>query len=241
MRPKLVSSLDQVIIIDGAYLGKRDGEKIVVLIARTKTQVVGWRFASIESAETWVSFLKNIGKPKLIVCDGQKGMLKAIKTSWDGEVVVQRCLFHIQSRALGLLTRNPTQNEAKQLRAICRQICSIDSLERRDWWLDLYFNWKRENSTFIKQRAEYFHPLKGKLVSYYIHFKVRAVISLIDNALPNMFHYLNHPNVPRTTNHLEGGINSRLKELIYRHRGLSMRNKLLLASRYLRNRQKPKT
>jgi hypothetical protein len=43
--------------------------------------------------------------------------------------------------------------------------------------------------------------------------------------------------VPRTTNHVEGGINSRLKDLFRIHRGISVQKKIALAAWYLYYRQ----
>lgn len=47
---------------------------------------------------------------------------------------------------------------------------------------------------------------------------------LIKNALPDMFHFLNEPDLPSTTNLIEG-LYSRLKPDYGRHRGLTEQNK----------------
>jgi hypothetical protein len=76
---------------------------------------------------------------------------------------------------------------------------------------------------------------------WYTHRNLRAARSLIRNALPHLFTFVRYPQIPRTTNHVEGGINSRLKELIHRHRGLSQDRKQVLVAQHLaqKNRQKP--
>jgi len=50
-------------------------------------------------------------------------------------------------------------------------------------------------------------------------------MGLINNALPNMFHYLTDQNIAYTTNLLES-FYSRLKADFYRHRGLSEAHKI---------------
>ena len=237
-KPKPYNCQNEIILIDGTYLGWSQGTRVVVLVARTKTQVICWRFCDTESGETWELFLRRLQKPLAIVCDGQKGMLKAIRIVWNGEVTIQRCLFHLQSRALGRLTLNPKLKQAQTLRRICTQICKIDSIEQRDVWIESYFTWKSDNAQFLRQMAYYQHPQTSKLVYYYLHKSMRSVVASIDQALPFMFAYLENPDIPRTTNYLEGGTNARLKELIHRHRGTSMANKLVLTARYLRKQQK---
>jgi hypothetical protein len=231
-----VSCLNQVIIVDGTYLERN----LAVLIARTKTQVIGWWFCSQECFENWRIFLVRLDQPKVVVCDGQKGLIKAIESIWD-EVIIQRCLFHIQARCLTRLTQNPTETESKSLRVICRQICSLDTWERQQWWFNQYCDWKEVNQDFLKQQAIYYHPKTNQMTKVYLHKQARAVIASIDRTLPYMFHYLNDPDIPKTTNLLEGGINSRLKELIYRHRGLSLKNKLVLTQQYLKGKQFTRT
>lgn len=55
----------------------------------------------------------------------------------------------------------------------------------------------------------------------------------IRNALPHLFTFIDYPHVPRTTNHVEGGVNSRLKELVHRHRGLPQDRKQMLVAEHL--------
>ncbi len=37
-----------------------------------------------------------------------------------------------------------------------------------------------------------------------------------------LFQYIKYPNIPNTTNQLEGGINSQIQHLIVNHRGLDL-------------------
>lgn len=59
-----------------------------------------------------------------------------------------------------------------------------------------------------------------------IAFKdLKRTMVLLNNALPYMFYYLKEPNIPATTNVLEG-FYSRLKADYRRHRGLSQKHKI---------------
>jgi len=69
---------------------------------------------------------------------------------------------------------------------------------------------------------DYVHSLPMQIKA---NFDLKRTIALIDNAIPDMFHYLMDPNIPSTSNMLEGYY-SRLK-LAYRfHRGLTQRHKI---------------
>ena len=56
-------------------------------------------------------------------------------------------------------------------------------------------------------------------------------MNLITNAIPDMFHFLDDPQVPDTTNSLEG-FYSRLKGDYWRHRGLSAQHRIAYLSWY---------
>ena len=57
-------------------------------------------------------------------------------------------------------------------------------------------------------------PGKGKVFS-----DLKRARSMLVKAVPNMFHYLDDANIPKTTNALEGYY-SRLKQRYRQHRGL---------------------
>jgi len=66
----------------------------------------------------------------------------------------------------------------------------------------------------------------------YQHRQLRSALFGIKLALPYLFTYQDFPeqNIPNTTNSIDGGINTKLKDLVRRHRGMKVerRNKLLV-------------
>jgi hypothetical protein len=66
----------------------------------------------------------------------------------------------------------------------------------------------------LKKNAVFYRLLKP--------FNKRALIS---NVLPDMFHYLEEPNIPATTNTIES-FYSRLKADYRKHRGLTQKHKI---------------
>ena len=78
----------------------------------------------------------------------------------------------------------------------------------------------------------------GKL--HYTHPRIRAAYRSLRTNLPYLFTYKNYKNlsIPNTTNALEGGVFSHMKNMISLHRGLSKSLKLKLVDYYLVNYKK---
>ena len=92
---------------------------------------------------------------------------------------------------------------------------------------------EKRHAAFLKERS-YGEPKAGKKRSWwYTHHNIRAARSLLRNALPHLFTFVRYPHVPRTKNHVEGGVDSRLKELTHRHRGLPQDRKQALVAEHL--------
>jgi len=163
----------------------------------------------------WFEKLKNQGlNPHYIVMDGEISVIRAIKTTWP-KTKIQRCLYHIQREGMRWLRTYPKTEAGKELRRLLASICAIKSMKERNVFINKYKNWLTKYKEFIKS-----------LPTDNIAFKdLKRTMVLIHNALPNMFHYLEEPNVPSTTNSLESYY-SRLKANYRRHRGLSQKHKI---------------
>jgi hypothetical protein len=241
IQPKNLSISNKIIIIDGFVL--ENGT--VLLLAKTKTRIVSWEFVKRETYINWKGFLSQLRRhPDVVVCDGQKGMLKAIKEAFP-RVIVQRCHFHILQRTRVLLTRNPETIAAIDLKKIIEQIPKIQTREQLKFFLENYLYWKSQYGEYLKERTyrefdtEYIYKnfTKGKRKWFYTHKRLRGAIYQIRKAFPNLFCYLDNKNIPNTTNHVEGGINSHLKLLLRLHRGLSIEKRKYLVANFLSKKQ----
>jgi transposase-like protein len=240
-----------IYILDGVYLSGREN---ATLICRTMTGQLAWDFTQRETLKSWADFLGTLPEPRAVVIDGQKGLLAAVQCQYPS-VLVQRCIVHIERLARIKLTRHPKTAAGRKLLSLVQQIFNVRTKRQRRRWLRAYRHWEKQYAGFLKQRSEgkstenRDEPAKHgdkpticrKRTWWYTHRNLRAVRSLIRNALPHLFTFVRHPQIPRTTNHVEGGINSRLKELIHRHRGLSQDQKQVLVTQHLtlKNKQKP--
>ena len=234
--PVLIQDPCATYILDGVYLSGREN---AALICRTLTAQLSWMFAVRESLANWLTFLKTLPAPDAAVVDGQKGLLAAIFYLWP-QTKIQRCLVHIERLARIKLTRQPKTRAGRELLTLVRGLFSVRTRRQRRRWLRAYRHWEQRHAAFLKERS-YGEPKAGKKRTWwYTHRNIRAAGSLLRNALPHLFTFVRYPHVPRTTNHVEGGVNSRLKELVHRHRGLPQDRKQVLVAEHLARKKEKK-
>lgn len=163
----------------------------------------------------WFLSLKNQGlDPLYVTMDGERGVIRAIEEIWP-EAKIQRCLYHIQREGMRWLRTYPKTEAGRDLRALLSTLCSIETVKERDLFIQRFYQWLEHYLDFVQS-----------LPKNQVAFKdLKRTISLIKNALPNMFHYLHETNIHKTTNALEG-FYSRLKSDYQRHRGLSQEHKI---------------
>lgn len=224
-------------ILDGVYLHGREN---AALICRTMTEQISWMFAERKTLANWMGFLRNLPTPDAVVIDGQKGLLAANLCLWP-HTKIQRCLVHIGRLARTKLTRQPKTTAGKELLRLVQRLFAVQTRKQRGRWLRVYRRWERRHAAFLKERSHGESKAREKRNWWYTHRSIRAARSLVRNALPHLFTFIDHPHVPRTTNHVEGSVNSRLKELVHRHRGLPQARKQVLVTEYLakKNSEKP--
>ena len=61
-------------------------------------------------------------------CDGQNGLIKAIKSVWFN-TKIQRCLFHVWMNVRQKLTLNPETQADQELLCLSRKLLKIKSIE----------------------------------------------------------------------------------------------------------------
>jgi len=204
------------IIYDGTYFHK-NGCLISLMDAKTKN-IISTIYAKKEgfkATQPWFERLKEQGlNPYYIVMDGEISVIRAINAVWP-KTKIQRCLYHIQREGMRWLRTYPKTEAGRELRRILISLCTIKSIKERDIFINNYKNWLAKYREFIKSL-----PINN------IAFKdLKRTIILINNALPNMFHYLKEPNISSTTNAIEG-FYSQLKAYYNRHCGLTQTHKI---------------
>ena len=237
-RPTPLRPLSQnpVLVLDGTTISKNT--LLIVVYDVLSGQPIAWSFVSHERFEVWHKLLLHIRErftPHALVSDGQKGLHKAVKMIFP-DIFHQRCLAHVIRLALAWLTRNPQTFAGVDLRILVRELTQVKKEDHARLWRDSFITWHERYGEFLKEKSVNFATNR----KWYTHRKLRAVRSLIANALPHLFLFTADSRIPNTTNSVEGGINAQLAELLHRHRGITEEQKKALVTRFLYARRKRK-
>lgn len=223
------------ILIDGIHIGK-----MVCLIARTPQFVVGWSWARAESTDTWLALFNQIPAPTVVVCDGGTGMNAALKTAWP-HTKIQRCLFHVQAHVRSKLTMHPRLEASQKLATLTKNLTPINTANQAILWSKALNLWYQDWATMLKERT-YISTKNGRKRWEYTHKNLRNAYFHLEHLIikNQMFTYLD-PNlidlgVDRTTNYVEGGINSQIRTLLKAHRGMPFNHQQRLVEWYLHSR-----
>lgn len=150
-----------------------------------------------------------------VTCDGLRNILRAVRATSPG-TTIQRCLAHIQRETLMWLTKRPQSQAGMELRNIIKCLHTIDSRDKWGYWVVDMVRWYERHKDFVNAKT-----YKQDTQRYWFtHKSVRKAFIHIKRALPDMFHYLDNPRIPRTTNGLESFF-GHLKQNVSIHRGLS--------------------
>lgn len=154
--------------------------------------------------------------PKSITIDGLKAVYQAFKQVWP-EIVLQRCLFHVQKQGLMWCRRYPKSLEAKKLKQVFREIFLVKDYQTKEVFIKKVLFWEKKYG-----RRVLINPSTGWVMS-----DLKRARSMLLNALPDMFHFLDNSKIPNTSNCAESFF-SKLKDNLKIHRGLTQERRLLL-------------
>lgn len=168
-----------------------------------------------------------------VTCDGHKAIMKAIRKAYPS-AIIQRCVVHIKRQVRNYLSTRPKLPQAQSLLKISNRVTAIKSQQECVEWLWEFHLWYKENEAFINQQT--INAETGRF--WYTHKNLHASCSLLINAIPDMFHYLDDPEIPSTTNRLESYF-THLKEKLTLHRGLRFEAKRNFIKWYLHFKNNP--
>ena len=225
---KSLECQDEIVIIE---------REATLIAAINPHQVVFWGFYPRENATYWKDFFSKLnGRPRVTVGDGQKGMIKAVHT-YLPSVAFQRCQFHVQSYIKKKLGAQPRHQASRDLKALSKQITKVESFCDLANWLIYWDFWCQEYEDFLQEKT-YWYDHNHRRHWRYKHRKLHAAYSHLKNAIPDLFTYLWIPNTPNTTNIIEGGINSPIRNQLFFHRGATIQTQRQIISVFLRSRRR---
>lgn len=217
------------LLIDGTYFSN----DLCLVLYRDNdigyTQL--YRFTDAERYEQISEDLRNLAvlgvKVESITCDGHKATLKAIRKVYP-DVTVQRCLVHVHRMAGILLKKKPKTVAGLELKPIVDLLPRVKTHNDRKAFIKEFEQWYMRHRSFVNQKS---HNQKTERW-WYKHRDLKRATTLIEKAIPNLFHYLNDPQIPRSTNGLESFF-GHLKDTLSIHRGLSYHNRKAFILWYL--------
>lgn len=147
--------------------------------------------------------------PKSATVDGNPHLIKMLQHWWP-EIIIQRCLVHIQRQGLSWCRRNPKSTAGKRLRQVFLLVNKISTPRELTFFVEKVKAWEERYGKAIALKPE-----RGWVFS-----DLKRARSMLLHALPNMFHYLEDVQIPKSTNGLEGYF-ARLRQRYRQHRGLA--------------------
>jgi len=220
----MVDEVHHVVFVDGIYLSRR----LVVLIACTKTHVLGWYVARGETVSAWRALFDRIACPDVVVCDGGNGIATAVKRSWP-TAKIQRCTFHAFNAVKRRTTTRPRTQAGVELYAIAKSLLYVDTREEAAHWLVELSNWNHRWKTFLAEKTTL--PTGKRVDTHRRLIQARNSLNTLASG-GTLFTYL-EPSlyvaddpIPPTSNLIEGKINSQLRSLLRQHRGMPLTHQI---------------
>lgn len=242
--PEWTGEIYPVILLDGIGVGG-----MVCLIARTPDYVIGWTWVGWESSNTWAKLLEQFLAPIVAVCDGQKGILLAVSRRWP-DTRMQRCTFHVWQNVRVKLTLHPQTEAGSELLQLTRDLWQVKTLAQAEYWEQRLQAWHEDYGNFIRERTYKDVTEPGRKRWWYTHRNLRSAYKQLDKLIcdKQLFAHLEpelldktNQLIPRTTNYVEGGINSQLRTRLKLHRGMREEHQRRLVEWYLYSRtEEPK-
>ena len=172
----------------------------------------------VQTAEKWIM------KYRL------RGAESACRETWP-DTRIQRCLVHVQRNTRTDLTSRPRLEAGRELKKLSDKLTAVRDTEAAARWGEALNAWHIRWRDFIAERTyardDPANPKASKQEWWWTHQELRRCYRRLEKLFREgrLFAFLD-PSltavgpVARTTNRLEGGVNSPLKRMLLNHRGL---------------------
>jgi hypothetical protein len=228
-----------MLVCDATYFGKRSdrtqSDGLLVFKDAMSGQILWYKFLKNETNADYqegLTYLEKKGFKVLgVVTDGRRGLSKVFQN-----YPYQICQFHIQKGVRTLLTKNPRSEAGKELYKINKTFIQ-DRLTQQQFLHKI--------ETYLQTYQDYLNEKSETNPEQYKHQRLRKALNKYKykNNLKYMFTFQTTNTIndlPNTTNHLDGGLFSPLKNLLRNHNGLSKEHRQYLITHYLNHRNKSK-
>jgi len=214
VQPRLepATTIHHAVLVDGVWIGTW----CLLIAVSDGGDVLAWQWCGRETTAAWTALLEQVPAPAVIVSDGGSGLPSALRTCWP-ETKHQRCVFHLQMNTSRHLTRNPRTDAGRALRGLVMKLSEVHDEDTAIGWQLQLEQWWQTFGHLTRERTMFRNGQWG-----FTHDRLRKAWLLIRKVARDgvLFTWISYGN-PRTTSPLEGGINSQLRDLLRRHRGMS--------------------
>jgi Transposase, Mutator family len=230
----LSGEIHHTVIVDGVRVGSQ-----VCLIARTTSYIITWVWVPYESSQFWIELFRLLPPPDYVVCDGQKGLLKALAICWP-QTIVQRCRFHAWLNIKTKLTLHPESKAGRELIQLARDLLQVQTKRQARSWKRRPKQWYNKHHEFVNERTINPSPRPHERRWRYSHERLRSAYRQLDKLTVDLLQSSYRPRLElcATTNHVEGDINSQIRTKLKLHRGMPAAHQMRLVDWYLYNRAK---
>lgn len=232
IQPQLqkTETIYHAVLVDGIWIGTW----CLLIAISDKGDLLAWQWSGGETTAAWTALLEQVPAPAVLVSDGGSGLPSALRACWP-ETKHQRCVFHLQMNVSRHLTRNPRTAAGKALRKLVMKLSEIDDEDAAIAWQLRLEQWWQTFGHLTRERTMFRNGQFG-----YTHDRLRKAWLLIRKVTRDgvLFTWITYGN-PRTTSPLEGGVNSPIRDLLRRHRGMSEEHRKRAVEWFLTLRQLP--
>jgi len=169
-----------------------------------------------------------MSQPATDVIDDQKGLQQSILQRFP-LAHSQRCLVRAERFVRTCVSGNPKTDAGIELWRPVRSLWDVNTQKDARTWRHWFAFWEAVYAGFIAERSRSIETDSW----WYKHRKLRSARLHLQKAFPYLFTIIGEPCVPSTSNHMEGGVNARLKEPVRCHRGLSQERKRVVVAFFL--------
>lgn len=202
-------------------------------------------YAPYESSGAWCYIFSAYDRLHLqaIVSDGQKGIQLAARLCFGEQIILQRCHFHVKQNLRAKLTKHPATAAGQDLQLLAAWLAKVKTWDDMTLFVGIFCGLYEAYEPFLRQRTYHVSTTNGRRRWSYTHARVRSAYRQINDLIEadQLFAYITHPelHLPNTTNHIEGGLNARMSELMRAHRGLLPERQRQMIDAFFTSKQPP--
>ncbi len=220
-----------VVMADGTYVGRE--HCLLVCCDGITGHVLAWRWCESENARDYMALFDQITRlyrqPLLLVSDGMRGLPTAVQTAWPG-CRSQRCLEHVRRDCRTDLALHPQTPAGRELKEITRMLATVGERQAARKMLVALGSWYERWRVWVGEKSTYISEATGRPYKDWTHKRVRRCFTRLARLShngelscfldPTLVQACGVKVLPCTSNMLEGGINSPIKNMLRAHRGM---------------------